>query len=402
MRHTHRCHNIRKRCPCGWRKWSKCSHPWHFFYKFRGREYRFQLNEAAGKPPEYVMGKTEAEGYRDNFRSQIRSGKFAGQLVEQTVAGPMTFGRLADIYLEQHVRIPTRREGGRVMMELMVRRLRNIEIPAGPFGKVKFEERPLTEITKADVEELRKASRVHKPRAKGGEVGTNRLLSRLRHLFSWAIAEGYTESTPFKRHGVTVVKLNSSAEAPRSRRLEAGEEEKLLANATPDLKAIIVAALETGCRLGELLSLQWGQVKREENIILLPAGKTKTNEARAVPLTSRLRAVLETRKHDPSGNEFGAGSYVFGDEIGEKRESIREDWDECRRMAGIVGLHFHDLRREFASRLLETPGVSLHDVSDWVGHTNVVTTSRYLATSGIRRQAVLERFEAARSVHVTS
>ena len=250
----------------------------------------------------------------------------------------MTFGDLADRYLEQHVRIPTRREGGRKMMELLIRRLRQIEIPAGHFGKIKFEQRPLVEITKADVEELRKASRIHCPRAKGGEVGTNRLLSRLRHMCSWAIAEGYTDSTPFKRHGVTIIKLNSSAESPRARRLEAGEEEKLLANATPDLKAIIIAALETGCRLGELLSLQWGQVRREENIILLPAGKTKTNEARAVPLTSRLRAVLEARKHDPSGNEFGAQAYVFGNEIGERRESIREDWDECRRLAGIVGL----------------------------------------------------------------
>ena len=350
--------------------------------------------------PMYIMGKTEAESHRDAFCSQIRSGKFAGQQLLENVApkGPMTFGDLADRYLEQHVRVPTRREGGRKMMELLIRRLRQIEIAAGHFGKIKFEQRPLVEITKADVEELRKASRIHCPRAKGGEVGTNRLLSRLRHMCSWAIAEGYTDSTPFKRHGVTIIKLNSSAESPRARRLEAGEEGKLLAHATPDLKAIIIAALETGCRLGELLSLQWGQVRREENIILLPAGKTKTNEARTVPLTSRLRAVLDARKHDASGSEFGAQAYVFGNEIGERRESIREDWDECRRLAGIVGLHFHDLRREFASRLLETPGVSLHDVSDWVGHTNVVTTSRYLATNGMRRQAVLERFEAARSV----
>jgi integrase len=65
-----------------------------------------------------------------------------------------------------------------------------------------------------------------------------------------------------------------------------------------------------------------------------------------------------------------------------------------------VGLHFHDLRREFASRLLETPGVSLHDVSDWIGHTSVVTTSRYLASSSARKQHVLERFQSSQAAFV--
>ena len=45
-----------------------------------------------------------------------------------------------------------------------------------------------------------------------GIVGTNRLLEQLRHLFSWAIGEGYIERTPFKRGGVTVVKLEKAAE----------------------------------------------------------------------------------------------------------------------------------------------------------------------------------------------
>ena len=74
-------------------------------------------------------------------------------------------------------------------------------------------------ITKADVEAVREARRQYpqRPGVKGGEVGINRLLARLRHLFSWAIAEGYTTETPFKRHGVTVVKLDTRAEMPRHR-----------------------------------------------------------------------------------------------------------------------------------------------------------------------------------------
>ena len=87
---------------------------------------------------------------------------------------------------------------------------------------------------------------------------------------------------------------------------------------------------------------------------------------------------------------------MFGNEVGEQVRSIRTAWENCRRRAKVKGLHFHDLRREFASRLLESPGVALHDVAQWVGHSSVVTTTRYLATTGVRQREVLRRFEGAR------
>lgn len=77
--------------------------------------------------------------------------------------------------------------------------------------------------------------------------------------------------------------------------------------------------------------------------------------------------------------------------------TFKKGWKQARKTAGGNGLHFHDLRREFASRLLETPGVSLHDVADWVGHSNVTTTSRYLRTTAVRREHIAKRFKEARS-----
>ena len=59
---------------------------------------------------------------------------------------------------------------------------------------------------------------------------------------------------------MTVVKLAMEMETERTRRLEPGEEDALLAHAGPRLRGLIVAALSTGCRLGELLTLTWGQV----------------------------------------------------------------------------------------------------------------------------------------------
>jgi hypothetical protein len=97
---------------------------------------------------------------------------------------------------------------------------------------------------------------------KSGETGINRLLARLRAVFNWAIGEGYVGRTPFKREGVTVVKLEGKAEKRRRRRLLPGEEQGMIAHAGPHLQALIIAALETGCRIGELLSLQWKEIEQ--------------------------------------------------------------------------------------------------------------------------------------------
>ena len=402
---------LRKRCTCGHRHWAKCPHAWHVNYSIDGREFRACLHRYAGKPTSYVMGRTEAEALRDKWRYELRKRltegdvagagpSIAGERPSSAARGParrspLTFGQLADDYLKQHVRIPTRRPLGRKLMEWHVGALRRAPVERAGC-RLTLEEITVAQVTKADLETLRRYWRTRLPRDKGGEVGANRVLSRLRHIFNWAIAEGYVEQTPFKRNGVTVFRLTASAETPRHRRLDPGEEEGLLGAASPWLRDLVTAALETGCRRGELLSLQWSQVRWQENTLLLPADKTKTGEARAVPMTARLKEVLNGRRHDRDGQEYPGTSYVFGNEVGERRMVISQDWKAAVDAADITGLHFHDLRREFGSRLLETPGVALHDVREWLGHSNVMTTSRYLSTTPTRRRLTLERFEQGR------
>lgn len=426
---------LSKRCGCARRKWSKCSHPWHFDFYY-GRKYRFSLHKLAGWPLTKVMSKTEAEAFRDLYRSQIRSGTFVdpnAPAAEPSIDTRLTFGDVADHYIKRHVRVPTRRPYATREMERLLTTLRNAEVPAARGATVKLDTKYADEVTKADVEAIREARRERGreaarkwkaareaeqpdekrpkrphvlPGCKGGEAGINRLLSRLRHLFNWAIGEGYVTSTPFKRNGVTVIRLDSRAEAPRYRRLAEGEEERLLSKASPHLHALIIAALETGCRLGELLGLQWSDVESETGAegeliaqwLLFPATKTKTNETRRVPVTPRLNAVIAMRRLDPKGKPFKPTAYVFGNEVGEEVKSIKTAWRATCRRANISGLHFHDLRREFGSRLNETPGVSNHQVRDWLGHANITTTSRYLATTpkGLRQAA--EQFAKHRPI----
>jgi integrase len=424
--------NLKKRCDCAIRSWTKCAHPWHFSFKHRGHDFRYSLHKIADKPADYVMAKSEAAGLADQLRGEIRSGKRTiGQPATPTAG--LTLGDVADHYIKGHVNRPERRETAAAEMGRQITQLRASLVP-GPGGSlVRLDTKPIDAIVKADVEAIRDgrrdalkashaalaevdalkaahitahtdgepeiphalivAARLARATPKAGEVGTNRLLTRLQHLFVWAIGEGYVNDTPFKRHGVAVVKLNQSAERARARRFVGDEETRLLAAAGPHLQALILAALETGCRRGELLTLQWGQVDLEAGTVFLPAAKTKTAEDRTIPITARLRAVLDMRQTehasllnvdrpaDAEPVQVPGLFYVFGNEVGEKQDSIKTAWRLTCQRAGITDLHFHDLRRECGSRLIETPGISLVDVRDWLGHKTVDMTNTYLSTT---------------------
>jgi integrase len=426
---------LSKRCDCTRRNWTKCPHPWHFdFYK--GRKYRFSLHKLAGKPPDYVMGKTEAESLRDHYRSQIRAGTFRdpNHPEELPVDARLTFGDIADRYLDRYVRTPTRRKSAIKTFEWHIGVLKRAPIPAAHGQTIQLADKPWPP-TKADIEAVRdwrrqvvrdsvearaqwlreKAEKAKRgetidrpmpriaPGDKGGEVGINRLLARLRHLCNWAIMEGYSDATPFKRGHLSVVKLETSVETPRSRRLADEEETRLLQYASPHLQALIIAALSTGCRLGELLGLTWGDVEYAHDgkqdvprSLHLAAGKTKTNQTRRVPVGSRLRAVLEMRRHGPNGKPFPAASFVFGNEAGERIASIKTAWRGACRRAALADLHFHDLKRTFGSRLLES-GAQHHVVRDFLAHANIKTTSRYLATTPLALEHALHQLEAQRA-----
>ena len=85
---------------------------------------------------------------------------------------------------------------------------------------------------------------------------------------------------------------------------------------------------------------------------------------------------------------------MFGNPVGERIGSVKTAWRNTCRRAGITDLHFHDLRREFACRLLES-SADLHDVRDFLGHANITTTSRYLRSAPVRLEDALQRMEAS-------
>lgn len=379
-----------------------------------GRHHRFNLNKRAGAPRRCAMSKADAETLHDLYRSQIRSGAFG----EQTTTSTGTDARLTmrDVdkqYGARYINAPSRRLGPRKTMSYYMAGVMEVQVPARGGTAVALGDKVLAEITKADIEALRASwlSR-NKGLAKGGLVGVNRMLRRVRHFFNWAVEEGFIEESPFRRHGRAVIKLDRTVETGRARRLESGDEQRLLAHATPYLRDLIIALLDTGCRKGELMNLRWKDVRMDDNLIVLQAESTKSNTMRVVPVSTRVKAILEMRRHGPDSVVLGPDDYVFGTETGERRKNVHHAWDlavlrahghepvlvrgklapESRKVLQEIDLHMHDLRRECGSRLLEA-GVGIHEVREWLGHRDISTTGRYLAITAASLQRALMRLE---------
>lgn len=145
-----------------------------------------------------------------------------------------------------------------------------------------FGEKAVTEIATGDMEAYRHHRRMQKPSA----VTSNHDPKLLRKMFRWGIRGRLLTATPFTVAGEAVIKLDP--ESPREERLtDVDAERKLFQAAPPHVRGVIIAMLETCCRPGEILSLQWQDVDLEARELIIRAGKTKTRRARRLPISSR-------------------------------------------------------------------------------------------------------------------
>lgn len=204
--------------------------------------------------------------------------------------------------------------------------------------------------------------------AAGKAANTVRLeLAIVSHLFTIAKKEWGMESLA---NPVQAIRLPAPGRA-RSRRLVGDEEERLLAacdtSRSSALKDLVVLALETAMRQGELLSLRWSNVDLQGTAAHLP--ETKNGESRDVPLSTRAIEVLRRRPRSLKDNrvffEWKAAS------------GLKHTWSRAVQRAGIDDLHFHDLRHEATSRLFEKPGFGIMEVAAITGHKTLTMLKRY-------------------------
>lgn len=165
----------------------------------------------------------------------------------------------------------------------------------------------------------------------------------------------------------------------RDRRLNGDELDRLLvaadAGRSTYMRHLIILAIETAMRQGELLSLTWQNVDLEKRIAHLPL--TKNGESRDVPLSSRALAALQNL----------SAMRIDDRVVPSTLSAVQQAWQHLRERAGTPDLRFHDLRHEGVSRLLER-GLNVIEVSTISGHKELRMLQRY---SHLRAKDLVER-----------
>lgn len=189
-----------------------------------------------------------------------------------------------------------------------------------------------------------------------------RYLALLSHLFNTARREWGMESVA---NPVELVK-KPSVRNSRNRRLEEGEEERLLEACRNQgntwLESLVILAIETAMRKSELLGMRWEHVNFKKRGIHLPM--TKNGESRDVPLSSRATKVLKSLPRSFSGQVLCTSDYA-----------TRKAFIKACKQAELKDLRFHDLRHEATSRLAEL--YPIHDLAKITGHKDMKMLMRY-------------------------
>jgi integrase len=217
-----------------------------------------------------------------------------------------------------------------------------------------FNETPLKEITAQQVRNF-KQLRIEAGN-RGGTV--NRYLALLKKLFNVAIEKELISKNPVKP-----VKFMSEQNTVVERILTDEEEQRLLEECSERLRPVVVIALHTGLRQGELLNIMWKNVSFLSETVTVE--NTKNGKSRVIPMNGIAKAELmrlyETRVSRDKVFPF---------------TSIRTAWENARKRAGLEDLRFHDLRHTFATRLVQT-GADIVEVQKLLGHSTLLVTQRY-------------------------
>ncbi|MCH7549024.1 MAG: tyrosine-type recombinase/integrase [Candidatus Krumholzibacteriota bacterium] len=322
----------------------------------------------------YVSGRRVRESTRltskrraDQLLAKRKAEVFEGRFNLQTMKPGPVFEDFAKTYLESYSKLNKAPQSYR-------RDCTSMKKLAKYFGQ-----RRLTAITPILIEHY-KRERL----AQGKQPSTiNRELACLKHLFSIAITWKKVLVNPVK-----LVKLFHE-DNQVSRVVSIEEENALLTEAADHLRPILVCALDTGMRLGEILSLNWDNVELERSV--LHVVKTKTRRNREIPISGRLGDIL--RATNPS---FRSGR-VFRRRDGKPIRSVREVYKNTVERAGLPSVRFHDLRHTFATRLVLN-NVDLFTVKELLGHSTIVTTQRYAHPNAESKRAAIAGLTNTREI----
>jgi integrase len=331
-----------------------------------------------------VASRTEGEILLKKLRREIEDHG------EQIIDGDrLTFTQLAKRYEERKLIAPVYKDENKVAglrsHESLKRRLKTLVAHFGA-RRVKL-------ITHSDVEKFKlhrlATKNKRRPDRELSIASVNRELQLLRAVLNYAKREGWITRNPFET-GAPLVSL--AHEVKRERLLSREEEARLLAACAgprAHLRPLLVCALDTGMRRGEMFQLRWADVDLGGGLISVRAFTTKTMKSRTIGLTERLRAELErlweASPKNPLGSVFGVGD-------------VKKSFAKACALAGVENFRLHDCRHVATTRMIQS-GMPPMEVMKITGHSQMTTFLRYLNTDG---QAAKRAAAALDGWHATS
>lgn len=210
----------------------------------------------------------------------------------------------------------------------------------------------------------------------------NRVLARLRALYSWANREMDYEG-PDPTAGI---RKHSEKNLRRKRRLKADEVKAFfgaLDAVSEDMRDLFLLALYTGQRAGNVKAMRLADLDLSGGLWLIP--DTKQGEQTEVALPLAAAAILDRRQ------KAAAGQFVFPARSKSGHlETYRKAWQNLCEAAGIQDLRLHDLRRSLASFLQEAD-VGVAVVAAQLGHADPQTTLRhYTSLTGKKTRTAMD------------
>jgi integrase len=306
-------------------------------------QYQVKLMVAGRRISETFETLAEARTYRDKLRSDTALDHDKKQVLAQRLRKREVAGETLEKLLDRYVKEVSVLKKSENTDRLRVKKLKRHQIA----------QTSVYAITKENIQEFFAWLK------EGGASDSS--IRRYASLISHSL------KTARRRWGMPIPNPVADMELPREgkprrRRLESGEEERLVKELAKAENPLVLPAfqfsVETAMRRGELLGLLWRDVDLAASTATVH--DTKNGESRTVPLSPRATEILVLLQKNNEKDE----ERVFPITV----SRLREAWRAARSRAGVPDLRWHDMRREGASRLFEVHGLDIMEAAAVTGH----------------------------------
>jgi integrase len=322
--------------------------------------YRVMIRQSDGFPPAYKTWPTKQEA--KEWAQQEEAGRRRGSYFPDKSLQKRSLGELVDRYV--NIVLPAKLKSAKDV-------IRHLN-----WWKKKLGKYSIQTVTPDLIAQCRQelAEGITEKGSKRSPATVNRYLASLSAVMTYGVKEcSWIQANPCLR--VTKFKESSGRD-----RIVSEEEcirilEECRSSRNEHLLPIVMIALTTGMRRGEITGLTWACIDLDRGLINLK--DTKSGKPRTISLVGTPLQILQERFRNKKIHAL----YVFPAKKCFGQIAIRKAWDEALKRAGIENLRFHDLRHTFATYAAEA-GASNIELATAMGHQTLQMLQRYTHMNG--------------------